>query len=49
MFDAVLKEANIDVVATDGDANRRSFFNSIMKIIKDNEIKSSLKGYRCLI
>ena len=43
MFDAVLKEANIDVVATDFDATRRRFFNSRMKIIKDNEIKSSLK------
>ena len=43
MFEAVIKKLSLDIVATDGDASRRRFFNGRMKLVKDNEMKCFLK------
>ena len=43
MFEAVLKKVLVDVVASDGAADRRQYFNGRMKVIKDNEMKRLLK------
>ena len=43
MFEAVIKKLSLDIVATDGDASRRRFFNGQMKLVEDNEMKCFLK------
>ena len=43
MYEAIVKELEISVVATDGDSTRRSFFNQRMRLLKDSHIKSLLK------
>ena len=43
MFEAVIQKVKVDLVASDGAADRRQYFNSRMKIIQDNEMKRLFK------